>query len=493
MKFHIRETVCIAVALAFAFNLFNPPAALAADKRQALQELSEACAEIAGEASKIVVAIKAEQYEKHSSKGEHYWTPYEIPQWEDKHQYFYTEPKWENGDRGFHPPAEPHFAPNLPHSGGFGSGILLDDEGHIATVAELVENSNKITVVLENSARHEAELIGVDKGTGIAVIKIDSDSIPTAKIGDSDQVTIGELALDIRHSGAGELSVALGVISGTGRQLPIGDYNNLIEISTNLRSRSGGGAVVNASGDVIGMTAAISISPDGAFAIPIRTVRRIGTELIEHGKVERGWLGVQIHDVNLEAAAKLGLETPMGALIGRVLEGTPAARTGLQINDVIVAVDDEAITNAKHLRHVIAKAKPHSKVSVTVVREGAKLEIPVTLGERTDEALRASFDHHGKRQTGWKGLSLQTLTESLAQAFGYEHDEGVLIAGVEPGSPAAEAGSADEKLRKGDLILEVENQHVQNVGAFKAAVKTDKESILLRVKRGEQVWYVTVE
>ncbi len=493
MKFHVRETVCIAVALVIAFNMFHPPAALAADKRQALQELSEAFAEIVGEASKIVVAIEAEPSEKHIRQRERFKIPYEIPESDGKYRYFYHVPEWESGNRGYHPLPEFNFPENFPKSGGFSSGILLDDEGHIATVAQLVENSNKITVTLENSARHEAELIGVDKGTGIAVMKIDSDAIPNAKIGDSDQVTIGELALDLRRTGAGELSVALGVISGTGRQLPIGDYNNLIEISTNLRSRSGGGAVVNASGDVIGMTAAISISPDGAFAIPIRTVRRIATELIEHGKVERGWLGVQIHDVNLEAAAKLGLETPMGALIGRVLEGTPAARTGLQINDVIVAVDDEAITNAKHLRHVIAKAKPHSKVSVTVVREGAKLEIPVTLGERTDEALRASFNHHGKRQTGWKGLSLQTLTESLAQAFGYEHDEGVLIAGVEPGSPAAEAGSADEKLRKGDLILEVENQHVQNVGAFKAAVNTDKESILLRVKRGEQVWYVTVE
>ena len=491
MKFHVRETVCIAVALVIAFNMFHPPAALAADKRQALQELSEAFAEIVGEASKIVVAIEAEPSEKHIRQRERFKIPYEIPESDGKYRYFYHVPEWESGNRGYHPLPEFNFPENFPKSGGFSSGILLDDEGHIATVAQLVENSNKITVTLENSARHEAELIGVDKGTGIAVMKIDSDAIPNAKIGDSDQVTIGELALDLRRTGAGELSVALGVISGTGRQLPIGDYNNLIEISTNLRSRSGGGAVVNASGDVIGMTAAIS--PDGAFAIPIRTVRRIATELIEHGKVERGWLGVQIHDVNSEMAEELELETQRGAIIGRILEDSPAAKAGFQRKDVIVAVDDEAIMNVKHLRHVIAMAKPHSKVSVTAMREGEKLDIPVTLGERTDAAVRDSFKHHGKSQTGWKGLSLQTLTESLADAFGYEPHEGVLIAGVEPGSPAAEAGSADEKLRKSDLILEVENQHVQNVGAFKAAVNTDKESILLRVKRGEQVWYVTVE
>jgi serine protease Do len=491
MKYHVRETFCIAVALAFAFNMFHPAAAPAADKRQALQELSEAFAEIAGEAGKMVVAIEAEPSEKRVRQQERSWTPYEIPQRDGKYRYFFHDPNWESGNREFHPLPGPHFPQNLPDSGGFGSGILLDDEGHIATVVQLVDNSNEITVTLENSTRFEAELIGADKGTGIAVIKINSDAIPNAMIGDSEQVAIGELALNLGHSRAGELSVALGVISGTGRQLPTVEYDNLIEISTNLRSRSGGGAVVNASGEVIGMS--FAPSPDGAFAIPIRTVRRIATELIEHGKVKRGWLGVQIHGVNSEMAEELDLETPRGAIIGRILEDSPAAKAGLKRKDVIVAVDDEAIMNVKHLRHVIAMAKPHSKVSVTVMREGEKLDIPVTLSERTDAAVRDSFKHHGKSQTGWKGLSLQTLTESLADAFGYEPHEGVLIAGVEPGSPAAEAGNAEEKLRKGDLILEVENQPIQNVGAFEAAVRSDKEPVLLRVKRGEQVWYVTVK
>ena len=493
MKSHVRVTLCIAVALAFAVNMFHPTAAPAADKKQALQELSDAFAAIAGEASKMVVAIEAAPSEKRIRQREQFWTPDEIPQWDGKHHFFFHGPKWESSPPGFHGLPEMNYPHNFPDSGGFGSGILLDDEGHIATVVQLVDNSNEITVTLENSTRHGAELIGVDKGTGIAVIKIDSDAIPNAKIGDSDQVAIGELALDLRHARPSELSVALGIISGTGRQLHVGDYTDLIEISTNLRSRSAGGAIVNASGEVIGMSAAISISPDGTFAIPIHTVRRIATELIEHGKVERGWLGVQIHDVKPEAAEKLGLETPRGALIQRVLEGTPAAKAGLQRKDVIVAVDDDAIMDAKNLRHVIAMAKPHSTVSLTIMREGEKLEIPVTLGERTDEAVHDSLEYHGKSHTGWKGLSLQTLTESLAAAFGYDPHEGVLIAGVEPDSPAAEAGNADEKLQKGDLILEVENQPVQSVDAFKAAMQTDKESILLRVKRGEQVWYVTVK
>lgn len=237
----------------------------------------------------------------------------------------------------------------------------------------------------------------------------------------------------------------------------------------------------------------IVTTSDGAFAIPIRTVKRIAAELIEHGKVQRGWLGVQIQNVNPETTLKLGLEAPSGALIQRVLQGTPAARAGLKINDVIVAVDDDAITNVKHLRRVIEMAKPYSDVSVTVMRDRSTIEIPVTLGERTEEAVHGYVEHRIDSQTGWKGLSLQTLTESLAEAFGYKAYEGVLIAGVEPDSPAAEAAAGEEKLRKGDLILEVDHQHVKNVDAFKDAVQSDKETILLRVKRGAQMWYVTVK
>ena len=329
----------------------------------------------------------------------------------------------------------------------------------------------------------------MDNDTGIALIKVNHDAFPTAKIGESDQVQIGELALDLRRNGVGDLSVALGVITGTGRQLPVGKYTNLIEINTNLRSRSSGGAVVNASGEVIGM--GVGTTSDGAFAIPIHTVKHIATELIEHGKVERGWLGVAIHDVQSEMAEKLGLETLNGALIRRVLEGTPAAKAGLKINDVIVAVDDDEIANVKHLQHVIAMAKPDSTVSLTILRAGEKLEIPVTLGERTFVTMHRSSNHYDKRQSGWKGLSLQTLTQSLAEAFGYKTHEGVLIAGVEPDSPAAEAASGEEKLRKGDLILEVENQPVQNVDAFKTAVQTDKKShpVTCKTRRTDVVRY----
>ena len=491
MKSHVRVTLCIAVSLVFAVNMLHPTTAPAADKKQALQELSDAFVEIAGEASKMVVAVKAEYSIKNNSKGEHYWLPHVIPNGDSTYRHFYRTPDSGFRNREFHlPPVPPHFGQNFPYSQGFGSGIVLDDEGHIATAAELIGNSNNITVTLGSSTRHEAKLIGVDNGTGIALIKIDHDALPTANIGESDQVQIGELALDLRRSGAGALSVALGIISGTGRQLPVGKYTDLIEINTNHRSRSSGGAVVNASGEVIGM--GVGTTPDGAFAIPIHTVKLIAAELIEHGKVERGWLGVTINDLNSEMAETLGLETSKGALIRRVLEGMPAAKAGLKTNDLIVAVDNVEIANVKHLQHVIAMAKPRSTVSLTILRTGEKLEISVTLGERTRVDMYRSSDHYDKKQSGWKGLSLQTLTPSLAEAFGYEAHEGVLIAGVETDSPAAEAANGEEQLRKGDLILEVENHPVQNVDAFKTAVQTDKKPILLRVKRGEQMWYVTV-
>lgn len=492
MKSHVRVTLCIAVALAFAVNMVHPTAAPAADKKQTLQELSDAFAEIASEASKMVVAVKAEQTVKHSSKGEHYWLPRVIPKGDGTYQRFYNVPDSGIQYREFRlPPEPPHFLQDFPYFKGFGSGIVLDDEGHIATAAELIGNTNNITVTLGNSTHREAKLIGVDNGTGIAVIKVDRDAVTQAKIGESDQVKIGELALHLRRRGEGDLSVALGVVSGIEHRLPVSNFNNVIKISTNLRSRSAGGAVVNASGEVIGM--GIDNTSDGALAVPIQTVKRIAADLIEHGEVQRGWLGIAINDLNSEMAETLGLESPNGALIQRVFEASPAAKAGLQRKDVIVAVDDDPIINRKNLQHVIAMAKPYSTVSITIIREGEKLEIPVTLGKRKLEAVHGSFERHETRQSGWKGLSLQTLTQSLAEAFGYETYEGVLIAGVEPHSPAAEAAAGEEKLRKGDLILEVDHQHVKNVDAFKAAVQSDKETILLRVKRGAQMWYVTVK
>lgn len=452
----------------------------AADGQQTLQDLSKTFAKIAQETGQTVVAIETEKSGEdraHPSRGENNFSD----------DFFFPNPGRE-GRRGWRRGLPERALPlHSPSHTSFGSGILLDEQGHIATVSELVKDSKAIAVTLQNGTRSEAEVVGSDKATGIAVIKIEADALPTTKLGDSDQIAIGELMVAVGHTAHQELTVSFGMISGVGRNPRVVSYGNWIEIDANLRSGSGGGAVVNTSGKIIGMS--IANSPDGAFAIPINTVRHIATELIEQGKVVRGWLGVWIEGVDSGVAEKLELDGPTGALIKRVGDDTPAERAGLQEGDVIIAIAGKTITGVSHLRHVIAMYKPDTTISITVARDGETLEFSAALDEYSEGTRRAS-----QRKSDWRGMNLQNLTADLAEEFeGYAPEEGVLIVRVEPGSPAAEAGEPDQKLRQGDLILEVEHQPVHSVGEFKSIAKKVEGKTLLHVKRGNQVWFVVVK
>lgn len=482
MKSDVVKTLGVVFILAFACGMVQSPAQ-AADERQTLRDLNKALTEIAQEVGQTVVGIHTERAEKPKGREPRSEFRREGPEYE----FFFRLP-----ERLYGPP-EGSFPRDVPDLVDFGSGILLDNRGHIATVIEWVNDSDEITVTLKDGKHLPAKVIGADKATGIAVLKIDSDALPVAKFGDSDGVAIGELVLGLGQTADGKAAVSLGMISGLERNPRAFDFENWMEIDANHRPGSGGGAVVNTNGEIIGMS--VANPPGGAFAIPINTVRRIALELIEGGKVARGWLGVSIQDVSPEMAEKLKLEGPMGALITGVGKDTSAAKAGLQRGDVITAVEGKAIQDINQLRQMIAMYKPESTVSVTVMRKGEKLEIPVTLGERTDESIRRTTKPETNRgNADWKGLSLQNLTAELAEGFGYAPNEGVLIAGVDPGSPAAEAGEGDRKLQKGDVILEAEQQPVHNIREFKAAVQTDKESILLQVKRADgPVWFVVVK
>ena len=342
-----------------------------------------------------------------------------------------------------------------------------------------------------DGTRLDAKIVASDRATGISVLKVDTDGLPTTTFGDSDDVAIGELMVALGHTANQEPTISLGMISGVGRNPRIADYENWLAIDVNARPGTGGSAIVSAEGKIIGMTA--GNPPEGAstdaFAIPINAVRRITTELIEHGKVTRGWLGVSIQEVDSELAEKLGLDRPMGALITQTFDGMPAAESGLQRGDVIVAINDKAIKNMNHLRATVAMFKPTTTVSISILRDRQTQNISVTLGERSPQALRPPKNSE-EYVNLWKGLSLQNLTADLAEKLGHTADEGVLIADVVPGSAAAKAG-----IRKGDLILEVENQPIHNVAEFQSAVeKVEAEAkILLLVKHEGQARYITIK
>ena len=324
---------------------------------------------------------------------------------------------------------------------------MFDEQGHIVTVTDLTNNSERIAITLQDGTRLDAKIVASDKATGISVLKVDADGLPTTNFGDSDDIVIGELMVALGHTANQEPTISLGMISGVGRNPRMADYENWLAIDVNPRPGTGGSAIVSAEGTIIGMTAGNPSA--GAFAIPINTVRQIATELIEHGKVTRGWLGVSIQDIGPDLAEKLGLDKPMGVLISRVFDNTPAAEFGLQRGDVIIAINAEIIKGVNHLRAAVATYKPMTTISISILRDGQAQDIAVTLSERSAQALRPVKDSEGHMELVWKGLTVQNLTADLAEKLGHTADEGVLIADVAPDSAAAKAG-----VRKGDLILE---------------------------------------
>ena len=503
MKVNIPQTRSIVFICILAFGILQQ-AAWAADERQTLQALSKSFAGIVQEVGEVVVGIETERsdkdrkprFERFERRDGFPFAPEELHRWfrqnsdrNKKSEDYFFDPDPYREKREWQRNVMPKDM--LPHEIrreiNFGSGILLDEHGHIATVTELVDDSKEMTITFQNGTHLDAEVVASDEGTGIAVLKVDNDEFPTAKFGDSADVAIGELMVALGHTADQEPAISLGMVSGVGRNPNIVSYENWFAIDTNQRHGSGGSAIVSTKGEIIGMTA--GSASKGTFAIPINTVRQVATELIKHGKVVRGWLGVSIQEVDSDLAEKLGLDRPMGALISNVYDETPAAEFGLQRGDVIVSINNEAIKSVNHLRAVVAMYKPTTTVSISILRDGQTQDISVTLGERS-----ARFPRHTKDSEEyvdlWKGLSVQNLTADLAEKLGHTSDKGVLIAGVAPGSVAARAG-----LHKGDLILEVENQPIHSVAEFKAAVEKamGEAKILLLVKHEGQVRYVTVE
>ena len=506
MKANVSQTRSVVLICVLTFGILQH-AAWAADERQTLQALSKSFAVLAQEVGEMVVGIKTDRSDEDSERPFRFerrdrsesWErfgPEEFRRWfrrnsdqeEKSEDYFFDpDPYRERRERRRNVIPEDILPNEIRSEINFGSGILLDEQGHIATVMELVNDSKEITITLQDGTYLDAEVVASDKSTGIAVLKVDTDALPTTKFGDSDDVAIGELMVALGHTADQEPEISLGMISSVGRNPRIVDYENWFAIDANLRPGSVGSAIVSAKGEIIGMTAG---SPsERAFAIPINTVRQVATQLIEQGKVARGWLGVSIQEVDPDLAEKLGLDRPMGALINDVLDDTPAEEFGLQKGDVIVAINDEVIKNVNHLRTTVAMYKPTTTVSISILRDGQTQDISVALSQRSARVVQ-----HGKDSEGyvdlWKGLSVQNLTTDLAEKLGHPSDEGVLIAGVAPGSVAAKAG-----LRKGDLILEVENQAIHNVAELKSAVeKVEAETpILLLVKHEGQTRYVTVK
>ena len=379
---------------------------------------------------------------------------------------------------------------------GQGSGFIISRDGFILTNNHVVDGADEITVRLADEREFKAKLVGSDPQTDVALIKIqDSGHLPTLILGDSDALEVGEWVIAIGNPFGLNQTVTVGVVSAKGRsRVGINEYENFIQTDAAINPGNSGGPLLNTHGEVVGINSALFSRTGGymgiGFAIPINMVKAIENQLQKHGKVTRGWLGVGIQDINEELAKSFDLKEARGILVTEVQPDSPAAKGGLRQGDVILRLNDLELIDVSDLRNKIALITPGTKATLTIIRNGREEVIELAIGEQPAGFGKAGISPSGQGGLEQFGLSLQTLTQELAQQLGYSaKQKGVVISAVEPGSAAESAG-----LRTGNLIDEVNKMAVTNLQEMEAALKKSPhpKRILLRVRSENLSQYVVL-
>ena len=370
-----------------------------------------------------------------------------------------------------------------------GSGFIIDRDGYIITNSHVVQGTDEAIVKLSDEHEFPAKVVGTDPKTDIALIKIEAKGIELqpAEIGDSDAVRVGDWVMAIGNPFGYSHTVTAGIISAKGRVIGSGPYDNFLQTDAAINPGNSGGPLFDLNGRVVGINTAIVAGGTGiGFAIPANMAREIVGQLKKEGKVTRGWLGVRIQEVTPELAKSFGMEGARGALVSEVTKGSPADEAGIKRGDVIVEFDGQKVDRMVQLPLMVAQKAPGTKVDVGVLREGSAKTLTVKLGVLKDEASEEAENETGGRL----GLTVQEITPELRKALELDTEKGLVISGVEPASPAAEAG-----LRRGDVILEVNQGEVSTLAAFRKAVdaSAEKGSTLFLIKRGQGTLFVVVK
>lgn len=374
---------------------------------------------------------------------------------------------------------------------GLGSGFIIDKDGYILTNNHVVAGADEIVVKLTDNEEFDARVVGLDKSTDLALIKIDAKKPYKAlKLGDSDRLKVGEWVLAIGNPFGLEQTVTSGIISAKGRSIGSGPYDNFLQTDASINPGNSGGPLFNLKGEVVGINTAILAQGQGiGFAIPINMAKELLPQLKDKGRVTRGWLGVIMQPWEPGMAEKFGLDKERGVLIGDIKEGDPADRAGILPGDVIVEFDGEKIKDSRALLKEVAKKNPGLAVEVKVLRAGKELTLMVTLGERSSE-LQAKAKAQDRSIDEEFGLTVQEITPELAERFGLSDPKGVIVSGVKPQSPAQKSG-----LRQGDVIREVEQKSIEDLEGYRKAMKNlkEKDGVLLWVQRGKNSLYMVLK
>ena len=363
-----------------------------------------------------------------------------------------------------------------------GSGFIIDRQGYIVTNNHVIEDADQIKVRLSDDREFEAEVVGRDPKTDLALIQItDAANLKPMTMGDSDALEVGTWVVAIGSPFGLEQTVTAGIVSAKGRIIGSGPYDDFIQTDASINPGNSGGPLINLEGQVVGINTAIVASGQGiGFAIPINMAKDIIAQLQSKGEVTRGWLGVGIQDLTPELAEYYKVKDKKGVLVTHVFEGDPADKGGIKVNDIIVAVNNEPVSSSRELSRKVAGLGVGNRASITLLRDGRKKTVTIETAKREDQDRQARKEPESDDSLG---LSLRTLEPDFAGRFGYSEDEeGVLVIEVESGSKADKAG-----IQQGDLIKELNRKPIANLKDFRKRLDRVKkgDTVRLLLKRGQ--------
>jgi len=382
--------------------------------------------------------------------------------------------------------------PKEHKSAGLGSGVIVSSDGYIITNSHVIKDADEIKVTLTDKKEFAGRVIGSDPKTEIAVVKIEAKDLPTVSWGNSDALQVGEVVLAVGNPYGLNQTVTMGIVSALGRaNVGIADYEDFIQTDAAINPGNSGGALVNIKGELIGINTAIYTTSGGyqgiGFAIPSNMVKSIMASLIKEGKVIRGWLGVTIQKVTPELAKQFNLKEDAGALVGDIMENSPAEKAGLQRGDIILEYDGKKIEEPNILRNMVANNLPGEEHTAVVMRDGKTKHVTITIGELPSDAQQPieTSDY----QNVMKGITVQDVSPELAKKLRIpDKIKGVIISDIDDSSMAAGI------LAQGDVIQEINRRKVTGTKNYTDVVSKIKkdESVLLLIFRGGASLFVTL-
>jgi serine protease Do len=479
LRYHTNLMLKLLLLTVFTFQIvaFNTTNASADTKSVRLGTGSDVIADIAEKRINSVVNISSTKVIK-------------APQGQPHHPFF-NDPFFQHffGQGFFNIPRE-------RREKSLGSGVIVSKDGLVLTNNHVVENAEEILITMVDEREMEAEIVGTDPKSDVAVLRIKGDlkGITPIPIGDSTKLRLGEIVLAMGNPFGLEHTVTMGIVSAKGRaNVGITDYEDFIQTDAAINPGNSGGALINLKGELVGINTAI-ISRSGGyqgigFAIPSNMAQSIMTSLVRHGKVIRGWLGVSIQDLDQGLAKAMGLDQVTGVLVSEVVEDSPAQKAGIRRGDVISAINGKPVNNTGQLRSTVASLGAGAEVSVAYIRNKEKKTSRVELGQLPENLAEHSFFE--KDYGALNGITIAPLNDESRKKFNLpdQVNQGVVISDIKDGSPAQMAN-----LRPGDIILEINRMEVNSVDDFRQAYKRSPDGdTLLLVYRNGRAYYLVLK